>query len=100
MFMIWVSCALLYVGQVSPLSFYLFNIEGGDTPNDIVAWVGTAVALMGFLTETIADAQKNRAKKLNVNRFVDKGLYKIVRCPNYLGEVVFWTGVFVSVSMC
>ena len=25
-----------------------------------------------------------------------KGLYKIVRCPNYLGEIIFWTGVFVS----
>ena len=24
------------------------------------------------------------------------GFYKIVRCPNYLGEVLFWTGVFVS----
>ena len=36
------------------------------------------------------------AKKKNPNRFCDKGLYKIVRCPNYLGEVLFWTGVFVS----
>ena len=25
-----------------------------------------------------------------------KGLYKIVRCPNYFGEILFWTGVFVS----
>lgn len=25
-----------------------------------------------------------------------KGLYRIVRCPNYLGEIIFWTGVFVS----
>ena len=25
-----------------------------------------------------------------------KGLYKIVRCPNYLGEIIFWTGVFVA----
>lgn len=23
-------------------------------------------------------------------------LYRLVRCPNYLGEMVFWTGVLVS----
>lgn len=22
-----------------------------------------------------------------------KGLYRIVRCPNYFGEILFWTGV-------
>jgi hypothetical protein len=36
------------------------------------------------------------AKAKNPKRFCDSGLYKIVRCPNYLGEVLFWTGVFVS----
>ena len=95
MFMIWVSCALLYVGQVSPVSFYLYNIEGGTVPNEIVAWIGSAVALLGFLTETVADAQKNSAKKINAKRFVDKGLYKIVRCPNYFGEILMWTGCFI-----
>ena len=30
------------------------------------------------------------------NRFCDTGLYKIVRCPNYLGEVLFWTAVLIS----
>ena len=25
-----------------------------------------------------------------------KGLYKICRCPNYFGEILFWTGVFIS----
>ena len=24
---------------------------------------------------------------------MDTGLYRIVRCPNYLGEMIFWTGV-------
>ena len=36
------------------------------------------------------------AKKINPKRFCDTGLFKIVRCPNYLGEILFWTGVFVS----
>ena len=25
-----------------------------------------------------------------------KGLYKLVRCPNYLGEILFWTGMLVG----
>ena len=27
---------------------------------------------------------------------MDTGLYRIVRCPNYLGEMIFWTGVLIS----
>ena len=27
---------------------------------------------------------------------MDSGLYKIVRCPNYFGEIIFWTGNFIS----
>lgn len=34
--------------------------------------------------------------KKNPHRFVDTGLYKLVRCPNYLGEVLFWTGGVLS----
>ena len=25
-----------------------------------------------------------------------EGLYRIVRCPNYFGEITFWTGILVS----
>ena len=44
----------------------------------------------------IADLQKNAAKKVDPKRFVDTGLYRIVRCPNYLGELVIWTGALLS----
>lgn len=89
---IWTSCALLYALQVSPVFFRLQN--GGKT--SIVCIVGVCIMAAGILLESLADAQKSKAKSKNPNRFCDTGLYKIVRCPNYLGEVVFWTGVFVS----
>ena len=46
----------------------------------------------GVLLESVADAQKKAAKKINKHRFVDTGVYRLVRCPNYLGELIIWTG--------
>lgn len=89
---IWITCALLYVLEVSPVFFRLYN--GGKT--DVVTIVGIVIMACGIILESTADLQKSSAKKKNPNRFCDSGLYKIVRCPNYLGEVLFWTGVFVS----
>ena len=89
---IWVSAALLYACETSPVLFRLQNGKSTD------GWVIAGVVIMaaGLLTETAADLQKNAAKKKEPKRFVDKGLYRIVRCPNYLGEMTFWTGVFIT----
>ena len=86
---IWITCAILYVLQVSAV---LYRLQNGATDN---VWLGIGVFIMvcGIVLESSADLQKNRAKKKNPRRFVDTGLYRIVRCPNYLGELVFWTGV-------
>ena len=39
---------------------------------------------------------KKIQQKINPRRCVDTGLYRLVRCPNYLGEMIFWTGVLIS----
>jgi steroid 5-alpha reductase family enzyme len=89
---IWTSCAVLYVTQVSGVFYRLVNAA----QDNAFVFIGAAVMLMGVSLETAADIQKNNAKKVNPRRFVDTGLYRIVRCPNYLGEMIFWTGVLVS----
>ncbi|MBQ2718523.1 MAG: DUF1295 domain-containing protein [Clostridia bacterium] len=89
---IWLTCAALYVTQVLPV---FYRLENGVADNTM-AYVGVGVMALGLLLETAADLQKNAAKKKNPRRFVDTGLYRIVRCPNYLGEMIFWTGVFLS----
>ena len=92
---VWIFCALLYVGQVSPVAFYLANKAEGAPVNEIFPWIGAVLMALGVALESIADAQKKVAKKINKHRFVDTGLYRIVRCPNYLGELVIWTGAFI-----
>lgn len=94
--MVWLFCALLYVLQVSPVAFRLANTAAGAEVSDLWAWIGAAVTLCGMLLEALGDAQKSAAKRRNPKRFVDTGLYRMVRCPNYLGEVVIWTGVLLS----
>ena len=89
---IWTSCAVLYVTQISGVFYRLANAA----QDNALVFIGAAVMIFGVSLETAADIQKNNAKKINPRRFVDTGLYRIVRCPNYLGEMIFWTGVLVS----
>ena len=92
--MVWLFCALLYVGQVSPVAFYLANKAAGAPVSEVLPWVGAVMMALGVILESVADAQKKAAKKINKHRFVDTGVYRIVRCPNYLGELVIWTGAY------
>lgn len=90
--LVWVSCALLYCCEVSPV---FFRIQHG-APTDWAVVFGTVVMALGIVLESAADFTKNRYKKKHPQRFCDVGLFKIVRCPNYFGEVLIWTGVFIS----
>ncbi len=89
---IWVSVAVLYTAQVSPM---LFRYSNAST-DFIVPVVGFAVSVFGLILESVADNQKSAQKKVRPDMVATDGLYKIVRCPNYLGEIIFWTGVFIS----
>ena len=93
---VWLFCAVLYVAQVSPVAFRLANIVEGKAVSDLWAWIGAGVMLLGIVLEAVSDAQKSKAKRKDPKRFVSTGLYRIVRCPNYLGEVVIWTGSLIS----
>ncbi len=89
---IWAACALLYACEASPI---LWRLQNG-TPTDACAVIGVVVMAAGIVLESASDYQKSMQKRANPGRFCDKGLFSIVRCPNYLGEVLCWTGVFVS----
>ena len=89
---IWVCVAVLYAAQVSPMFFRYYN----GAKDIVVPLIGIVVSVLGLLLESVADSQKSAQKKENPNMVATQGLYKIVRCPNYLGEIIFWTGIFIS----
>ena len=92
LFTIWVCVAVLYTAQVSPMLFRVTN----NTTGIIAPIVGFAISVLGLVLETVADNQKSAQKKERPDMVATKGLYKMCRCPNYLGEIIFWTGVFVT----
>lgn len=89
---IWVCVSVLYMAQVSPMFFRYYN----GAKDMVVPVIGAIVSVLGLILESVADNQKSAQKKENPDMVATKGLYKIVRCPNYLGEIIFWTGVFIS----
>ncbi|OUM62872.1 hypothetical protein PIROE2DRAFT_20740 [Piromyces sp. E2] len=88
----WLSCALLYLWEASPVLFRLQNGKG----DDLLAYLGVIICIVGLVFEGLGDHQKYEAKKKEPTRFVNTGLYSVVRCPNYFGEILMWTGIFVS----
>lgn len=90
------SLALLYAFLTTPA---LYAMRGPVTSS--IATGGACLAIFGAVLEAIADAQKFIVKQTNKDvkeEFVGPTgfVYRISRHPNYLGEVLFWTGLFVG----
>lgn len=95
---IWIFCSSLYYAQVSPIFYRMSNGMAKKDPAILI--LGIAISILGLFLQTKSDSQKAVAKKINPKRFCDTGLYKMVRCPNYFGEVLVWTGMFVGSITC
>jgi steroid 5-alpha reductase family enzyme len=91
---IWISVSVLYALMFAPAVFATTGSPRGGIPITIVS-AGLLVMVTGLVVEAIADQQKSAFKRKNPDRFVNTGLYRFVRCPNYLGEILVWSGSFV-----
>ena len=92
LFTIWISVTVLYVAQVSPM---LFRYDNGAS-DLVLPLIGIVISILGLVLESVADNQKSAQKKVRPDMVATQGLYKLCRCPNYLGEIIFWTGVFIA----
>lgn len=87
---------------ITSLPVTLITSFNGDTPVDVIDYAGWGMWLVGFLCEAIADHQRYRFnQKLRDPKgkpFLDTGLWRFSRHPNYFGEVLLWSGIWVSVA--
>ncbi len=67
----------------------------GDGRMGVMEWIAAAVTLSAVVIEGVADLQLRRyiCDKSKCD-FLCTGLWKYSRHPNYFGEVLFWTGLF------
>ncbi len=93
---IWVTVALLYVALFAPSLFAGIGRAPLPVWAQAVQALGVLIMAGGLLLEAVADAQKSAAKARAPRAFVQTGLYSWVRCPNYLGEMLFWVGNFIA----
>ena len=59
--------------------------------------IGVLIWVIGFLIEVVSDRQKSEFKshESNSGKFIQSGLWKYSRHPNYFGEILIWTGMAV-----
>ncbi|XP_076461945.1 uncharacterized protein LOC143294365 [Babylonia areolata] len=78
----------------------LLNSKKEDSPLSARDYLGWGMWGVGFLFETVADYQKSRfkANPENTGKFISEGLWSISRHPNYFGEILMWSGLYVSAS--
>ena len=94
----WLFMGVLYTAQTAPVHFRLENIRTGSATKDdvVVPLIGLIIMILAVILEAAADKQKSAQKAKRPDMVAKEGLYKIVRCPNYFAEILFWTGTFVS----
>ncbi len=88
----WLMMGVIYICETAGLHFRMTN----GSPDDWALYVGIAVMALGAVIEALADKQKSEQKAKRPDMVAMEGLFKMVRCPNYFGEILFWTGVFLS----
>ena len=78
---------------------YAAMTSGSKTSFGILGVIGLAVWLVGFAIEAVSDSQKTAFKNdpANDGKFINVGLWRWSRHPNYFGEIMLWTGMAIMV---
>jgi steroid 5-alpha reductase family enzyme len=71
--------------------------SGSKTSFGALGVLGLVIWIIGFAIEAVSDAQKATFKNdvSNDGKFIDVGLWRWSRHPNYFGEITLWVGMAV-----
>jgi steroid 5-alpha reductase family enzyme len=75
------------------IKFNQFDFSGLE---QVVVYLGLLMALTGLFFEVVGDEQLRRHIKKGTRSLLKSGLWSVTRHPNYLGEIMIWTGLYVT----
>lgn len=76
---------------------YTFKTEVSFNPLSIIFLL---LSLFAVVLQGLSDYQMHAFRKNRTSTFIRVGLWKYSRHPNYLGEILMWWGVALSVLVC
>lgn len=78
----------------------ILNLKQKDKELNYRDYLGFSLFAVGFIIEAMADYQKSkfRSDPVNKDKFINTGLWSVSRHPNYLGEILLWSGLFLPAS--
>lgn len=77
------------------LSFY-YALDTKEISIPGLYYSGLGLSIVAVIIEAIADEQLYPYRTKIKDRYIDVGLWKYSRHPNYLGEMSFWWGLYIA----
>ena len=96
-FVVWLGIMMMPTCLVFLGTVPVWYILQAEFPNPAILAAGGVLILSGTMFEHLADTQLRRFKR-NPNRgpYIDEGLWRYSRHPNYLGEILIWVGLCIA----
>ena len=73
-----------------------YNVFAFDDATAFVVGLGLLIALVGLFFEVVGDEQLRRHIKKGGKKLLTTGLWSVTRHPNYFGEILIWTGLYIT----
>ena len=99
---LWVLIITITVGYL--LSFYIATTKIGRIYHwNILFAIGILIIMVGFIIRIISIRTLKQyftysVAKAENQEIIEKGLYKYIRHPGYLGQLIIFTGISISLS--
>lgn len=74
---------------------HTLGLTSSASGNIITLSTGSILYILGLVTESLADYQKWKFKSSNPGKFCNIGLWSVSQHPNYFGNLLLWTGIWV-----
>ena len=97
---VWTLSAAWVLVTLAPGLAAVATPPAADVALPWLLYAGLALWATGFTLEVVADHQKTRFNRnpANKGRFIQSGLWRLSRHPNYLGEILLWTGIAIMAA--